>query len=165
MSDLDARAFTRRGNCLIPSDFAADEFLAGIPDGREVLVTVRRPRNPKHHRKFFAMLRQALDNRDDWGDEDDLLDDLKHAVRHIERRKNAITGEVTERARSINFASMGQDAFARFYNRCRFVLAQTLGISEDELEREVEATQAPRQSSPSIAAAQPLQDHQRERVV
>ena len=56
MSSLDARSFVRKGNTLVPADIHADEFLAGIPDGKEVLATIRRPRSPEHNRWFFAML-------------------------------------------------------------------------------------------------------------
>lgn len=164
MSDLDARCFVLRNGALFPADFAAEEFIAGIPNGKEVLVTIRRPRSPQHHRWFFAMLRKVSDNSDNWGDEDDLLDDLKHAVGHVERRQNILTGETLARARSISFASMGQDAFNRFVNRCLFVLAQFLGISPDDLKSEVDASQSPRLPAPSIAADPPPQDHQQERV-
>ncbi len=53
MSDLDARAFVRRQRGLVPADIVADELLQALPIGKEVLVTIRRARNPKHHRKLF----------------------------------------------------------------------------------------------------------------
>lgn len=128
MTDLDARCFIRKGNSLVAADFAAEEFLAGIPQGREVTVTVRRPRSPKHHRWFFKLLREVVSNTDDrWANEDDLLDDLKLACGHFTRRANIMTGEIQYVAKSINFASMSEDKFCRFKDRALYVLAIALG--------------------------------------
>lgn len=141
MTDLDGRCFLRRGNSLVAADFAAEEFLAGIPNGREVLVTVRRPRSPRHHRWFFALLRKVVENSELWHDEDDLLDDLKLATGHASRRVNVLTGETVLVARSINFASMPEDPFKRFKMRCLHVLAGALGIDPVALMEETDATQ------------------------
>lgn len=128
MTDLDARCFLVKGNSLVAADFAAEEFLAGIPQGREVMVTVRRARSPKHHRWFFKLLHRVVENTDDrWADEDDVLDDLKLACGHFTRRANILTGEIQYVAKSINFASMGEDKFRRFKDRALYVLAKALG--------------------------------------
>lgn len=156
MSDLDGRCFIKRGNNLVAADFAAEEFLAGIPDGREVLVSVRRPRSPQHHRWFFAMLRKVVENSERWGSEDDLLDDLKIATGHAVRRVNIFTGEVQLCAKSINFASMPEDPFIRFKKRCLYVLGRCLGIDPLVLMEETEATQRlVATQAPSIVPAAP----------
>ena len=141
MNDLDGRCFLKRDNHLIAADFAAEEFLAGIPNGREVVVTVRRARSPKHHRWFFALLHKVVANSEHWVDEEDLLDDLKLATGHAERRVNILTGETYRVAKSINFASMAEDPFRRFKERCLYVLAKALGIDPDVLMEETDATQ------------------------
>ncbi|MCK7474054.1 MAG: DUF1367 family protein [Rhodopseudomonas palustris] len=51
---------------LVPADIHADEMLGEIADGREVMVTIRRARNPQHHRFLFAMLRKVVENSDLW---------------------------------------------------------------------------------------------------
>jgi hypothetical protein len=143
MTDLDGRAFIRRGNALVPADVHAEEFLCGLPEGREVLISVRRARSVAQHRWFFALLRKVVENSEQWGDEDDLLDDLKIAVGHHTRKVNPFTGEVSLVARSINFASMPQDPFRRFLNRCLHVLGQHLGVAPETLMAEVQAEQPP----------------------
>lgn len=141
MSDLDGRNFLRRGNTLVPADLAAEEFLSEIADGREVMVTVRKARSPQHHRWFFALLRKAAENSDDFGSEDELLDALKLATGHCERRMK-LDGSMYLAPKSINFASMDQTAFKRFYNRCAFLLAtKILGCTPEELMGEIDATQ------------------------
>lgn len=132
MTDLDARAFRKSGKHLTPSDPHAEEFIDAIPDGKEVLVSIRRPRNVQHHRFFFAKLRAIVEATGKWLSEDDLLQDLKLATRHVEKRQNVITKDYYMAPRSINFASMSQDAFARFNDRCDYVLAEA-GIDVDAI--------------------------------
>lgn len=142
MPDLDGRCFVKRGGALIPADFAAEELLASLHEGREVILTVRKARSPAHHRWFFALLRKVVDNTDNrWADEEDLLDDLKLAVGHVSRRTNLLTGEVCLVAKSINFASMTEHPFRRFRDRCVYVLGRVLGVDPLTLMAETNATQ------------------------
>lgn len=151
MSDLEGRCFQVRGHALWPADAAADEFLAGIPEGREVMVVIRRPRSPSHHRLFFGLLRKVVENSDLWQDEDELLDAVKIAVGHT-KPVQLLDGTIERRPRSISFASMGQDAFSRFFNRAAFILGQFLGVSPETLIAETMADQ-PHIKSPSTVPA------------
>jgi hypothetical protein len=67
MSDLDARSFVKRQGKLVVADMMADELFNGLPEGREVLVSIRRLRNPKHHRLLFARLRKVRNNSESSG--------------------------------------------------------------------------------------------------
>lgn len=136
MSDLEGRLFTKRPGALVASDQFADEFMAGIPDGKTVLVTVRRPRSPQHHRFFFALLRKVVDNSDDWNDTEELLDALKIASGHT-RPVLCFDGSITRVPRSIDFASMGEDVFTRFKNRALYLLGRILGVAPETLMVEV----------------------------
>jgi hypothetical protein len=140
MSDLEGRCFVRRGNALLPVDFAADEMLADIKEGQEVIVTYRKPRSPEHHRFFFAMLRKVCEATGLWQDEDALLDAVKLATNHV-RKVRRMDGEVLELPRSINFASLPQDPFRRFVNRAKYVISVATGIDPEELMKEVDETQ------------------------
>ena len=140
MSDLDGRCFVRRGSTLTAADFAAQEMLDDIPNGREIIITARRPRSPANHRHLFAMLRKVTDNIDRWRSEDELLDALKLATGHCERRMT-IDGKVYLAPKSINFASMKEDEFRRFKNRCVHILCQELGWDPTDLDAEVSASQ------------------------
>lgn len=142
MSDLDGRAFTRRGNSLVPSDFAADELLHSIPEGKEVMVTIRRPRSVMHQRWFFALLRIVCENTGHlWYDESDLLDALKRAVGYTEHCMD-IDGSSYERPKSISFSTLSEDEFRIFKDKCLDVLAtKVLGCDPVELMNEVDSTQ------------------------
>lgn len=154
MTDLDARAFMKHGRALIPADFAAEEMLDGLAEGREVLITLRRPRSVQHHRWFFALLRKVVENTERWASEEDLLDDLKLACGHVTRRVNMLTGEISLVAKSINFASMPEDSFRRFRDRALYALGKVLGVDPVTLMAETDATQKPvGVASPSIVPA------------
>jgi len=141
MADLESRAFLRRGDKLVPADFVAEEFLASLAEGDEVLITVRRPRSIQHHRWFFALLRAVVRQTRTyyWKTEEDLLEDLKDAAGHVERAAiNPLTGLQRRRTRSIAFASMGQDKFRRFVDRCMYVVEQRLHLDVKKLMAEAD---------------------------
>ena len=147
MRDLDGRNFIKRDGSLVPADEFAEEFLSSIPADKEVIVTVRRPRSPSNHRHFFALLRKACDHMQEhkrdglptMADEQELLDAIKLAVGHAQPRQR-LDGTVIFVPKSIDFASMPEDAFKRFKNRALYVLGQLLGFDPlmllDERERE-----------------------------
>jgi len=144
MSDLDARSFVKRQGKLVPADIMADELLSGIPEGREVLISIRRPRNPKHHRLLFALLRKVRDNSDRWDSDQALLDDLKLATGLFETRVNLVTKKAYAVPGSISFASMSQDQFRAWFDQVLVVLAtNVLGCTTDELRAEIEAIVEP----------------------
>jgi len=141
MSSLEARAFTRKGNTLVPADIHADELLAGIPESKEVLVTIRRPRSIDHHKFFFAMLAKVVKSSK-FGDVDELLDAIKLIVGHADMRMN-MDGTFQLRPRSIDFASMDEEAFKRFKKRALWAISTHLGINAEALMEEVDADQRP----------------------
>ena len=139
MSDLESRLFVIRQGRLIPADIWADEFIAGIGEGKQVLVTIRRPRNPRHHKLVFAIIGKVLDNTDQWGgDKDAFLDDLKMATGLVTRRVNLITGEPYIKAKSISFAAMSQDPFNEWFDRAIHIIAtQVLSVDATALFAEI----------------------------
>lgn len=144
MSDLSGRCFVKRGKSLTPADFAAEELLDSLPDGKELIITMRKSRSPQHHRWFFSLLRQVVDNTDGrWVNEDDLLDDLKLATKHIRKRINGITGEAIIEPKSINFANLDEYAFRDFVKLCCGAIAVATGIDPETLMAETQATQPP----------------------
>jgi hypothetical protein len=144
MSDLDARCFRkmrnpRTGICgLVPTDVMSDELLASVPDGKDVLVTVRRARNPKHHKLLWALLKKVVENTDKWPDERALLDSLKLATGLFEARI-AFNGVPFAVPASISFAAMDQTRFAEWFDKAVAVLARdVLNVAPDALRAEVE---------------------------
>lgn len=141
MADLDAKGFIRRGKCLVPADFVAEEWLDAIPEGKEVLIDWRKPRHPENHRHFFAILRLACEHLPDYPDTDSLLDALKIACGHTRSVMKA-DGEMIFLPKSINFGAMGEEEFKRFKNRALWVLSLILGFDAADLLPEIDARNA-----------------------
>lgn len=143
MSDLNGVCMKRVDGALVPVDFHGDDILHDIPENGEVMVTLRRARNPKFHRWFFALLRKVIDNTDNrWKNEDELLYALKIEVGHCEPTP-AMTGEVLLQPRSINFAAMDEIKFKLFVTRCLDAIHLNLGIDPDRLMEEINSEQGP----------------------
>lgn len=143
MSDLDGICMVKKDGHLVPADFHADEIVAAIGDGKEVIVSIRKPRSPLHHRWFFALLRRVCENLpiEPTPPETLLLDDLKKRVGHTEERTNLITGEIEVRPKSIAFANMDEIEFGRFKERCLYVIQETFGFEIEALKKEIDETQ------------------------
>lgn len=137
MNDLDARSFIRRQHGFVPADIMSEEMLATIPVGREVLLTIRRPRNPKHHRKLFALLNLVVEQTDRWADTSVLLKDLKLATGLFETRVSALTGLPYPVPASISFAAMSQDRFEGWYEKAIKVLSEHIGTDVETLRGEL----------------------------
>lgn len=142
MTDLEGRCFVKKNGALYPVDVAADDMMESIPDGKEIVVTVRQPRSPQHHRWWFAILRKVVSNSEKWNDEEELLDVIKLAVGHS-KPVTLWDGTIYRRPKSISFGSMGQDAFQRFTKRGLYVLGQMTGIDPEGLLKEATEGQPP----------------------
>ena len=117
--------------CLLvvsPHDIDAVNKLA---DGEMVAATIKRQRNLNHHNLFMAILRMVADNKDNWT-VDRLITALKF---HLGRTEVAVDFNGIARVvpMSISFEAMDQDAFAEFFDKSLPLLAELLGVSENDL--------------------------------
>lgn len=138
MSDLDARLYIRRPQGFVPADIMAEDAMNKIPVGATVMLTMRRPRNPRHHRKLFALMHVVLEQTDRWADSTVLLEDLKLATGLFETRVSALSGMPYPVPASISFAAMAQDRFEAWYEKAIRVLSEHLGTDVETLSREVQ---------------------------
>jgi hypothetical protein len=106
----------KMGNVLILDDATdIDEFEA-IHEGAHVKVMITQPRNIKHHRMWFGLLKATLDAQDYFRTLDELHDAVKLAIGHSEERRT-IDGQTYYHPKSIAFARMDQIAFRAFFDR------------------------------------------------
>jgi hypothetical protein len=128
----------RDGNRLVAADPYSLDALQGLPKGQTLNVTIKRPRNVKHHRKFFALLGIVYDAQSRYPTTDHLLNAIKIAIGHYDlvplTKKHTVI-----QTRSISFASMDQAAFEQFYDRVILVIVKDIlpGVQAKELEAQV----------------------------
>lgn len=124
---------------LVPADEAASAALAKIKLGADVQVEIKRPRNIKHHRKFFALMQLVYQNQEHYASLEHLVAALKTAVGHCDLVPGK-TGVLVALPKSIAFHSMDQSAFDEFYDKCIDIIAKHFlpGVDSDQLRSEVE---------------------------
>lgn len=75
-----------------------------------------RPRHPKHHRKFFALLTLVAENSEIYNTTEKALVAVKLVTGHFDLMVHPETGEILQIPKSIAYESMDQDEFDRFYS-------------------------------------------------
>lgn len=128
----------RRGDYLTPHDVMADDELRSIPEGKQVLISIKTPRNPRHHRLLWALLKKVTDNSDLWATPTEFLNDLKIVSGLTEKRYSHFTGEEYRIPKSISFSSMSQKNFDIWFSRAIYIIARdVLKCLPNELEAEI----------------------------
>lgn len=123
---------------LIPVDEDSIAVLKGIKAGDVYRVTVKKPRNYKFHKKFFALLKVVSDNSDDFTSVEQLLTSIKINLGYTEVIIGP-GGAKYQIPKSISFAAMDEMAFNEFYRRAFELVIRSYmpGVSPYDLERAV----------------------------
>ena len=134
--------FARIGKSLVPADERAEELLHGLAEGKAVMVDIERPRNPKQHKLFWALMKILRDNCAEFEG-----DDLEEIAKQIKIDCGAVDWFVHKASgvkfgtpQSIAFASMKQEKFARFLNRAIHVITTQYlpGVSSEAVRERLE---------------------------
>lgn len=129
--------------CLVAADEGGVTALERVKIADLVMCEVRKPRNLKFHRKFFALVKLLYENLPEasaahYASQDEFLDALKWAagVRETFKRPG---GEIGERPGSINFAKMDDTSFAEFYDKVIDLACTKIipGMDSDALREEI----------------------------
>lgn len=118
---------------LVPVDQQGIDYLSKLKLGAGVTVTIKRHRNPGHHRKFFALLNLGFDSWEPEGAEykgqqvaknfDQFRNDVTVLAGYHETTLT-LKNEVRVVAKSISFGKMDQDEFQKLYNAVANVLLE-----------------------------------------
>lgn len=131
---------------LVPLYSSDSDQYSRLKQGSVVKCKVANPRNYKHHKKFFALLRLTFDNlpihlAERWQihTEEDMLKRFKRDLGHYTSSTN-VHGEREIEYKSISFAAMEQYEFEKFYtNAINLVLYRYLkGVDQQDLIQEIE---------------------------
>jgi hypothetical protein len=124
----------------VPKSAAARAFHASTKLGQTIELKARRPRNPQHHRKLFALLNILVDNTEHFANTEDALLAVKAATglgRWV--RVEGASRELFY-PDSIAFDAMPQAEFADFYERAvAAVIRWWLPVNDAELREAIEA--------------------------
>jgi len=125
-------------NGLRAYDAQGEAALASIPQGECVRVTIKRPRNLAHHKKFWALVAAVFPHQTTYPTEEMLVAAMKVALGYAEK----ITlpdGKIILMPKSISFATLDQAGFEAFYTRAVDLITTKIipGVNREDLEREV----------------------------
>jgi len=139
---MSAPMFFRKeiGGKLTPCDEHAVAALSKVKTGDSVVVEIRRPRNLRHHRKFWALVNLVFNNQEHYESPDHLVAALKTTVGHCDLVPSKDGSTMVALPKSIAFHRMDQTAFEAFYDKCIDVIARHFlpGVDSDALRAEVE---------------------------
>lgn len=122
---------------LAPVDDAAKECLQAYGAGEVIRVTVRRDRNPRHHRLFFGLLNLVFENQQRYLSREALRFAITVQSGYVEEIR--LSGDkVALKPRSISFASMDQNEFKEFYDAALKAIPELLPeLGKVDWEREL----------------------------
>ena len=89
--------------------------LATMADGQCLRIEYATPRNPLHHRKFFALLALIAENSETYDTVEKALLAVKLVTAHVEPFIDPRTGEILQLPKSISYEAMSQEQFEHFY--------------------------------------------------
>ncbi len=121
----------------VPINTIAEETHAKVKLGDEVTLTLRRPRNLAHHKKFWAIAQKVFENQEHYLTVEDVVTAFKFAISHT--RKIRTKHGIIEIPESIAFDKMDQTEFEAFYERfVKFLISEVIpGLDRAELEGEL----------------------------
>ena len=130
--------FQKLNGSLLPADQDAEQALAKIAKGELVFVGIKKSRNIKHHRLYWALVGLVYDNQSTYQSKEVISDVLKISAGHADLVRLPNGGEYY-RPRSISFAKMNQLEFSEFWDRiCRYACEKLIpGIGERQLKNEL----------------------------
>ena len=130
--------FRRTIHGLQPADTLAEEWLSRKKPNKDFMVKVRSPRNGRQHSLYWVLCSLIASNHDHWTAED-VSDFFKLSTGHV---RNVVDSHGTEYRfpKSISFASMDQEAFGKFFDKCIRLTTDRIipGLDESQLRRELQ---------------------------
>jgi len=138
---MSAPAIFRKDlNAARPANPEAEAILKRIRNGDEFVVTVKRPRNLRHHKKFWALMNLVFENQGHYENVDNMVAAMKTAVGHCDFMPSKDGKTMIAIPKSIAFHKMDQKQFETFYESCLSVIAKHFipSIDKDDLRQEVD---------------------------
>lgn len=120
----------RVGNALVPDADDSASQLARLPFGKALRAEVKQPRNTRHHRLYFALCHRIADAVGSTAE--NVSDLLKIETGHCDIIRSKKYGEI-RLPKSIAFASMTQDEFSKFFERCVLCVYENWGIARADV--------------------------------
>jgi len=130
---------TRRLDALRPADAQARDALSKVSPGTTVRVELKRVRNPRQHRLYWALVHLVFQHQSRYATQEQLHNAIKVRVGYYDELETP-TGVVCI-PKSISFGNMPQQAFEEFFGAVVRLVCEHLipGTTDAELREELES--------------------------
>lgn len=127
----------RQGKSLVPTDALGEELMAKLGSD-ELMVWIKKARNPRQHRKLMALVSLIFKNQSKYPTQEQLLVAIKITAGECDTYVLG-DGRVAFVPRSIAFENMEQTAFEDFYDRVIDIVTTKIipGMKKSDLKREL----------------------------
>lgn len=124
---------------LRPADSQAQDEMAKLTPGQDYRIEVKRMRNPRQHRLYWALIRTVYEHQSRYATQEQLHNALKVAAGYCDELEGR-NGTVYI-PKSISFGNMSQDAFEEFFSSVVRIVTEKVmpHTSDEELRRELES--------------------------
>ena len=98
---------------------------------------IKKPRNYKFHKKYFALLNMIFDNQERYSNITDLRHDLTVEAGYYTLREN-LQGDTIKTPNSISFSQMDELEFSELYTKTIRVIEKYFGFLEADILENIE---------------------------
>jgi len=105
--------------------------------GEEYQCEIKKPRNLKFHRMFFALVNMVYENQGNYLNIEELRHDLTIEAGFYYEVTNTFTGEIYKRPKSISFAKMDELEFKSFFTKFVNVVSVLLGVDNETIHENI----------------------------
>jgi len=116
---------------ICPAHSGDHDQLSKLPRNEVLTFDVRRSRNIRFHRKYFALLNLGFDNQDQYSNFDHFRKVVQMKAGHFD--EVATDKGLVFLPRSISFSDMDETAFSELYDGVLDVVADMLGTAPDDI--------------------------------
>jgi len=126
---------------LRPVDDIGTAYFSKIKHGKQFLVEIKRARNPRHHRLFWALCALVADNSRHFQDAEQVATAFKVATGHVVPQINPADGKTYWFPKSIAYHAMPQDEFSAFFEKCVSLVVERLlpGVTDQQVRENLES--------------------------
>lgn len=124
---------------LVPADKVSADELSELPTDTVLRCQITRPRNARHHAKYWALISAIFPHQKAYPTRNQLHEQLKKAVGFTVETVNLMTGEIEYEADSMAWDNLDQKGFEEVYAKIvEVVLTRVLpGVGKRDLEQTV----------------------------
>ena len=129
---------TKTPSGLKPTYDSDYEIYSKIALGETFEIEYTKKRNIRFHRKFFALMKLAFENQQDYLSLERMRKRLIEVAGYYDEYRDPLTKELVKEVHSISFASMTQYEFENLYSSVKYVIVQWIGVTDENIEEEIE---------------------------